>query len=118
MLKVFLLIGLSACLALGNPLSKTDEYDDEYEEEEVCLTSAYSEAPNTECVFPFTFKNFTYNGCPTDPNDESKRWCSTKTDENGVHITGGGNWGHCTPGCQPEVFPGTLKAFSNIFTFL
>ena len=97
MLKICLFLGLSACLVVGNPLSKIDEYDDEYEEQDVCLTTSDSEAPEQECIFPFTFNNFTYYGCPTDPNDESKRWCSTKTDENGVHIPG--QWGYCSDHC-------------------
>ena len=118
MLKICLFLGLSACLVVGNPLSKIDEYDDEYEEEDVCLTTSDSEAPEQECIFPFTFNNFTYHGCPTDPNDESKRWCSTKTDENGTHITGDGNWGHCTPGCQPEVFPGIFVSKVHILRLI
>ena len=104
MLRLFLILGLSVCLALAKPQPGSEEYD--YEEEDVCLTSVDSEAPETECIFPFTFNNFTYHGCPTDPYDETKRWCSTKTDENGVHVSSNGTWGYCTPGCTPEIFPG------------
>jgi len=91
---------------MANPQSEDDYH--EYDYEDVCLTSADSEDPEKECVFPFTFNNFTYHGCPTDPIDEKKRWCSTKTDENGVHITGTGTWGYCTSGCHPEIFPDEL----------
>ena len=99
MLKVFLLIGLSACLALGNPLSKTDEYDDEYEEEEVCLTSADSEAPNTECVFPFTFKGKTFTQCTTfDYYPQS--WCATQVDGRGNYVRG--EWGECSSSCTSD----------------
>ena len=111
MWRFFLILGLSICLVAGIPKPEDEEYEDEYEEEDVCLTSADSEDPGKECIFPFTFNNFTYHGCPTDPVDKSKRWCSTKTDENGNHITGDANWGHCTPGCKPEIFPGTKHIF-------
>ena len=50
------------------------------------------------CVFPFTYKGKTYNGCPVDPEDPARtRWCSTKTDEQGNHIVG--NSGHCMSNC-------------------
>ena len=58
------------------------------QENEVCLTTSDSDDPEKECVFPFNHNNFTYNGCPIDQEDESKRWCSTKTDKNGDHIIG------------------------------
>ena len=105
MLKFYLILALPVYLVAGAP---RPEDEDEYEEENACLTSADSEDPEKECIFPFTFNNFTYNGCPTDPVDETKRWCSTKTDENGIHITGNTTWGYCTPGCHPEVFPGNV----------
>ena len=107
MLKTCMII-CSFCILLvvGLPAPQ-DEYEyDEYADEEVCLTSKDSVASEKECVFPFTFNNFTYNGCPTDPIDTTKRWCSTKVDETGTHITGGDNWGYCTKGCPPEIFPG------------
>ena len=104
MLRLFIILGLSISVAKGKPNTESQEYD--YEEESVCITSVDSSAPETECIFPFTFNNFTYNGCPTDPVDDSKRWCSTMTDENGIHVTGDGTWGYCTPGCKPEIFPG------------
>merc|ERR1712180_308761 len=105
MWKFFLFLGLSASLVLAIPQPEDEYYD---YGEDVCLTSADSEDPEKECIFPFTFNNFTYYGCPTDPNDESKRWCSTSTDENGVHVTGDGTWGYCTSGCNPEIFPDEL----------
>jgi hypothetical protein len=46
------------------------------------------------CVFPFRFNGVTYNGCT---EDEDGRWCSTKTDERGNHVTG--NWGICSSNC-------------------
>merc|ERR1711936_229930 len=74
MLRLFLIIGLSTSLVAAIPRPQ----EDDYEEEEVCLTAKDSLDPEKECVFPFTHNNITYNGCPTDPDDETKRWCSTK----------------------------------------
>ena len=105
MWKFCLILGLSVWFVAGNPAPIEVE---EEEEEDVCLTSTDSTPPEAECVFPFTFNNFTYYGCPTDPVDETKRWCSIKTDENGVHVEGEGTWGYCTVGCKPEIFPGIL----------
>merc|ERR1712109_340652 len=103
MLKFCLILGLSAWLVAGNPAPiEVDEPD--YEDEDVCLTSADSADPEKECIFPFTFNNFTYHGCPTDPVNAKNRWCSTKTDENGVHVDGNNTWGFCTLGCRPEIF--------------
>merc|ERR1711974_111275 len=49
------------------------------------------------CVFPFTFRGVTYDGCTTVADDQL--WCSTLTDSDGVHIGGQGNWGYCSPDC-------------------
>jgi len=111
MLKSILIYVLCISVVIGKPNTESEEYD--YGEENVCITSVDSSAPETECIFPFTFNNFTYNGCPTDPFDETKRWCSTKTDENGNHVTGDGTWGYCTPGCKPEIFPDELLIGSD-----
>ena len=107
MLKTCIFLGSFGILFVTGLPAPQDEYD-EYADEGVCLTSKDSKAPEKECVFPFTFNNFTYNGCPTDQTDETKtkRWCSTRVDETGNHITGGHNWGYCTKGCIPEIFPG------------
>jgi len=101
MLKICLIIGLSACLVVGIPSPQVEE--DEYEDDKVCLTSVDSKDPETECILPFTHDNITYYGCPTDPEDATRRWCSTKTDKNGVHIPNENAWGYCTPGCKPEI---------------
>merc|ERR1712156_542116 len=101
MLKFCIIIGISACLVAAIPKPQEDDY-----EEEICLTAKDSVDPEKECVFPFTHNNITYNGCPTDPDDETKRWCSTKTDENGVHVKE--SWGYCTKGYKPEITPDDL----------
>jgi len=112
MLKSCIILGsFGVLLVAGLPAPQ----DDEYADEEVCLTSKDSVASEKECVFPFTFNNFTYNGCPADPADETKtkRWCSTKVDETGNHIPGGDDWGYCTKGCPPEIFPDELELGSK-----
>merc|ERR1711971_1032191 len=90
MLKFCLIIGLSTCMVVGFPNPQEDD---------VCMTTADSHVPEKQCVFPFIHDDVTYNGCPIDPIDETKRWCSTKTEETGVHVNG--NWGYCSPGCKP-----------------
>ena len=65
----------------------------------ICLTTYDSDDPEKECIFPFKHDNITYNGCPIDPIDETKRWCSTLTDDNGDHVNG--NWGYCESNCKP-----------------
>ena len=52
----------------------------------------------TTCVFPWIFDNVTYPACTM--YDEDEPWCSTKVDDNGVHIGGQGNWGYCDPECS------------------
>jgi len=107
MLKTCIILGSFGLLLVAGLPAPQDEYDDEYADEEVCLTTKDSPASEKECIFPFTFNNFTYNGCPLDPTDETKtkRWCSTEVDETGNHVTGGDNYGYCTKGCNPEIFP-------------
>ena len=106
MLKTCIILDSFGLLLVAGLPAPQDEYVDEYADDEVCLTTKDSPASEKECVFPFTFNNFTYNGCPTDPTDETKtkRWCSTKVDETGNHITD--NWGYCIKGCNPDIFPG------------
>ena len=54
------------------------------------------------CIFPFTYKGVTYNTCTYVDHPEQKEWCSTKVDENGVHVSGGNNWGECRGPCPRE----------------
>jgi len=67
----------------------------------LCLTKS-GPSSNQPCIFPFIWYGKTYNGCPIDPDDSSQRWCSTKVDSNGNHITGQGNWGHCSSKCPKQ----------------
>ena len=111
MLKTCLILGsFGIFLVAGLPVPQEEE---EYDDEVVCLTSKDSKDPEKECVFPFTLNNFTFNGCPALPTNETntKRWCSTKVDDTGNHITGGDNWGYCTVGCNPYIFKGLCYNF-------
>ena len=56
-------------------------------------------SPNTACIFPFVHEGKSYFGCPIDPDDSSKRWCSTQVDSNGNHVIGGGHYGECGSSC-------------------
>ncbi len=42
-----------------------------------CLTVSGPKV-NAQCIFPFIWNATSYNGCPIDLVDETKRWCSTK----------------------------------------
>ena len=53
-----------------------------------------------KCVFPFTYKDVKYTGCSLEDADDDKPWCSTKTDANGQHVSGQGQWGQCASNCQ------------------
>ena len=55
--------------------------------------------PDQSCIFPFKFQDKIYNACPFDPDDPSKTWCSTKVDNDGNHVVGQKQWGHCSSLC-------------------
>eukprot|EP00092_Neocalanus_flemingeri_P054714 GFUD01064474.1.p1 GENE.GFUD01064474.1~~GFUD01064474.1.p1 ORF type:complete len:306 (+),score=62.46 GFUD01064474.1:112-918(+) len=67
------------------------------------LCSAVSgPATGRECVFPFTWDGKTYQGCTPwtyGGSNQGKMWCSTRTDGQGGHVNGGGNFGYCGPEC-------------------
>ena len=64
----------------------------------VCTTIS-GPSTNQRCVLPFKFNGVTHQKCPTDPEDKTKHWCSTKVDQNGQHISGIGAYGNCGPNC-------------------
>jgi len=68
-------------------------------EDQACHTKS-GPSPNKPCIFPFMWNGETYYECPIDLDDSSQRWCSTKVDLNGKHITGEGHWGHCNSKCN------------------
>jgi len=64
-----------------------------------CRTSGGPAGAGVQCQFPFSHKGVTYNGCPVDPYEQDERWCSTKVDGQGEHVSGGGHYGFCDSGC-------------------
>jgi len=59
-----------------------------------------------QCVFPFTFYGVTYTGCAEwmyGGQYMGKRWCSTRTDSNGEHVDGQGEYGICADSCQNNI---------------
>ena len=63
-----------------------------------CRTVGGSD-PDQSCIFPFKFQDKIYNACPFDPDDPSQTWCSTKVDNDGNHVVGQKQWGHCSALC-------------------
>ena len=59
------------------------------------------------CVFPFTFEGQRFTSCTTvgenwkrgRSGSYKRKWCSTKTDRNGQHQGGRGQYGYCSDGC-------------------
>jgi len=82
----------------------------EYEEWDLCsparctvntgCTTIQGADPGADCVFPFTYGEVVYNACTTD-GGAPLPWCSTLTDENGVHV-GQEKWGYCALNCPIE----------------
>ena len=58
--------------------------------------------PFKQCIFPFIHKGVTYSGCPSDPDNPNKRWCSTLVDAAGNHVVGQNQYGHCSPTCPTQ----------------
>jgi len=55
--------------------------------------------PGKPCKFPFKWNGKTYSGCPIDTEHKSKRWCSTKVDSYGNHVTHQSQYGYCSNSC-------------------
>lgn len=51
-----------------------------------------------QCVFPFTYRNKTYDACTDADTTVHRFWCATKVDARGNFI--GGEWGTCTASCH------------------
>ena len=51
------------------------------------------------CQFPFIYKEVSRDGCITEADPDGKAWCSTKVDSDGVHVTNGQHWAHCSQQC-------------------
>ena len=50
------------------------------------MDSDEGEETGKECIFPFQFNGNVHNECTWDQAAPGNPWCSTKVDENGVHI--------------------------------
>ena len=74
--------------------------------DKICQTTSDSKVPNAECVFPFTYENITYTGCPMDQVGKTKRWCPTETDENGLYLHDQKNYGFCSKNCPIHIIAG------------
>ena len=59
---------------------------------EVCQT-----VDGEDCVFPFIYKEKTYNECTKEGSSNSKPWCATSVMENKTVIPS--NWGDCKDIC-------------------
>merc|ERR1712038_1280743 len=57
--------------------------------------------PGADCVFPFTFNGQVITECTTVDGDDTP-WCSTLTDQNGIHVNGQGKWGYCASNCTTK----------------
>jgi len=67
-----------------------------------CTTNGGSDS-GARCVFPFTYKDKVYSGCILVDADDGVPWCSTLTDQNGIHVGGQGKWGHCPSTCNRDL---------------
>jgi hypothetical protein len=70
------------------------------------------------CVFPFKFKNRTYNGCTNIDNPNAFIWCPTKVHDNGEHISSEGLWGECSGNCEMDLYGKGMKIRKSCKLFL
>ena len=68
---------------------------------EYCETVS-GQSTGLKCIFPFIYQGTTYNHCPKENSPTKNPWCSTKVDDNGYHVGGGGHWGHCSSDCPTK----------------
>ena len=91
------------CLSLSSTGLITPRTGDECNEarETVCEHQSCYTKEGDECVFPFKYKDVTYNNCTS--VDVYQPWCATNFDDNLEEILA---WGLCLPDCpsmEPEV---------------
>merc|ERR1719402_883266 len=72
-------------------------------------TSKKNMRSNGACIFPWTHRSKTYDGCKDDPENPGETWCSTKVDSDGNHVTGEDEWGLCGDGCPITGAPITIQ---------
>ena len=66
-----------------------------------CVTAA-GPGLGMKCIFPFTFLGVTHDACTSKNSASGNLWCSTKVNNDGVHISGGGHYGDCSSECPVE----------------
>ena len=57
-----------------------------------------------KCKLPFKIEGRTFHRC-TKKLGGTRPICSTKVDDDGHHVSGGGHWGECSPDCPTENTP-------------
>jgi len=62
-------------------------------------TACLTDNARKPCKFPFIYEGKTYIGCTKDGHIDDQWWCSTLLDDDGWHVKGRGNWGHCKLAC-------------------
>jgi len=70
-----------------------------------------------KCIFPFKWNGNTYYGCPIDPDDNSKTWCSTRVDQGGNHVTGQNKYGFCNEACPKHTLTPKSEDCNDFCTF-
>ena len=78
----------------------------------LACTTTGGPRPFSPCIFPFTYNGIIHWGCPKDPDDPGKRWCSTLVDNTGKHVSGYNQWGHCSFTCPVHSVGGDAGVFS------
>lgn len=77
-----------------------------------CLSCQTVGSSGTPCVFPFNYRDNTYNKCTSKDSDNGQPWCATATAEDGFVVDGA--WGDCDEGC-----PGTrIECDDRYFSIL
>jgi len=74
-----------------------NNYDDESGGNKNCKTIGGARK-GKPCIFPFKYGDKEHHTCTKDGDDDvHEKWCSTKVDGDGVHVSG--EWGKCSIGC-------------------
>ena len=80
-----------------------------------CITTSDSLGDkNASCIIPFKYKGILKNGCITEDDPDGRYWCSTRVDDNLMHVSGEGNWGYCRSSCPEEATPTTIATTSTL----
>jgi len=69
---------------------------------------------NARCVFPFKFQNQVFVGCTEVGAVDGKAWCSTRTNQEGHHVGGAGNWGQCSSNCPQDLHQSSITLWSPV----